>query len=213
MSDVVADNDIVIKLSIFRCLKDLVAALGIGNSRIGVLGSLRYVAAPKLNALDDDEVYECFVRFIDQVSELEPDSIEVQLAAEIEEAAQRLNVELDSGESLLMAIAIRRGSDKLVTGDKRAVEAAAAVKNHVGAMSLLDGLVMSLEQLAALLISAIGYDLVRSRICAHSNVDTAMTICFQCGRDAGSRTETQDALRSYHLDLCNKSGGLCAPDL
>ena len=120
--------------------------------------------------------------FLTEVEELEPTVDEVELATSIEEVASLTGVALDGGESQLCAIAIRRNVPRVVTGDKRAVRGNRTILEQVGPLAYLAGRVACLEQLISALSKAIGETTVRELICAESDVDKALSICFQCSR-------------------------------
>ena len=58
---------------------------------------------------------------IGNVTLLNPTPQEISLAANLEEAAAKCAVELDTGESQLVAILLQRSGPLLLTGDKRAI--------------------------------------------------------------------------------------------
>jgi hypothetical protein len=64
---------------------------------------------------------------------IEPTESEIELAADLEKTARQLGGAFDVGEAQLFAVLLTRGSPALVTGDKRAISAASALRRAPGA--------------------------------------------------------------------------------
>ncbi|MBN9546997.1 MAG: hypothetical protein J0I19_16145 [Alphaproteobacteria bacterium] len=128
---------------------------------------------------------------------IEPTADELALAAALEYEAQKAIVSLDTGESQLVAVTIKRPIDFLVTGDKRAILALEQLLGAVDVLTAIEGRAVCLEQLVARLLLVLNPPAVRAGVCSEPSVDTAMTICFSCGRDGTSPPDWHQGLASY----------------
>lgn len=201
--ETVIDNDVLIKLSCYAILADLLAGLGEVSSA-GILGVARYVVNDRLNRHpgieDRQKAKEHWAMILEAVQQLEPTEIEVDFATSIEELAIIEGLQLDGGESQLCAITIMRGVPRLVTGDKRAIRAVESMIAKVGQLRELLGRVACLEQAVMTVVDRIGACEVRNRVCAEQQVDRAITICFECESPNASNSGTT-GLNSYINDL------------
>jgi predicted nucleic acid-binding protein len=187
------DNDIVLKSCAWTlggALIDLVQTFG----PVACLSVARWSIASRLQrwrALQDRaRAAADFDGISDRISWLEPDGDEVLDAAELEERALRTGLELDPGESLLAAIAMRRGSALLATGDKRAILALSALC----AAALADR-IACLEQILDALCARLGQDEVGAAVCQEPVADRAAALAFSCG--GAGRADPAFALASY----------------
>ncbi|WP_242415204.1 hypothetical protein [Sphingomonas panni] len=190
------DNDVVLKAACYALALETLAATTSGDTVPGMLGVGRFVIRRRVeratNLVDRDQARASLERMIAAVEVFEPTEDELALAADLEAEASRHGLELDGGESQLLAIVVKRNLHCLLTGDKRAISAMAAV-----AMALAAGRVLCFEQLMARIVAAVGLDAVRPRVCAEPRVDRALTVCFGCARDAVSHADVVDGLASY----------------
>lgn len=181
------DNDVLIKLAAYDMLGEAPTQVG----TIGVLGAARFVVRSALerhrDLQDRDAARARWEAALDTLQLLEPSESEVQLATHLEERATVAGLPLDGGESQLCAMVILRGIPLLVTGDKRAIEAAEAMIATVSQLAELAGRVLCLEQLMALLVDDLGANEARRRVCAEPGADRSLTICMSCsGLASGS---------------------------
>ncbi|NMN99279.1 hypothetical protein [Antrihabitans stalactiti] len=209
------DNDVIIKMSCYRLLSEL-TALSDGAYSVGILGAARFVVrqvlARKFGIEDRAAALVEFTTFLADVEELEPTASEIDLATELEELANRQSVGLDLGESQLCAIVITRGFETLITGDKRAIQAAEELKVFCPALESLAGRVVCLEQVIVGISNATGYGTSRSKVCAERAVDTALSICFSCWNPSLPDDATvARAFRSYIQNLRNAAPTLLHP--
>jgi hypothetical protein len=141
MPTAAVDNDILFKGLCYGLLRDFIAVIPSSIEKIGILGAARFVITAKLRRArlshDLGEIFQSLDCFFSKAVVLEPTNEEAMMAAEIEFAAQEGNVELDTGESQLCAIAISRNIPWIVTGDKRAIRALGVVVSQVPALSSL----------------------------------------------------------------------------
>ena len=207
------DNDIVIKgicLGLLNAICEAVAP----NEPIGVLGTARFVVAASIRRVDvarRSAALEDLTAFLDSVDILDPTDTEQQFAADLEAAAQRLNVALDTGESQLCAIVIERAMTLLLTGDKRAIAAAERLIGVVPRLAEISGRLLCLEQATGRLLEAGDYAEIRRAVCAEPEVDKALTICFSCGRPDVPQGKVIEGLRSYVDDLRRQAPQILAP--
>lgn len=185
--DAALDNDVLIKLTAYDLLGAAQARLG----AVGVLGAAKFVVRSALErhrGLQDREAAKArWEASLDTIELLEPTDDEIRLATRLEESAAASGLPLDVGESQLCAMTITRGIAHLVTGDKRAIAAAEVMTAAVGELLALAGRVLCLEQLASHLVSDLGAEEVRRRVCAEPGVDRSLSICLSCaGLESGS---------------------------
>ena len=194
----IVDNDVLIKGASYQLLDELFANVA---RPIGMLGAARFVVpkrieARKLNAGAASAV-EHFRSFAAGVTILEPTDTEQRLAAEFERAAQDENLALDSGESQLCAILIMRAVKRLLTGDKRAIQAAERMLDSACDLSDLCGRLKCLEQLFLESLSESIFEKMRLAVCNEPQTDTAIRLCFSCGSAETSMTSVVAGLESY----------------
>lgn len=202
MSDqVLLDNDVTLKVVCYSLVPDLVA-LGTSNGLPpAILGVARFVIGKRLtrasNVADAARATTEFEQLLQTAVLIEPDDEELGLAADLEAEASRLSLELDGGESQLLAILARRACRLLMTGDKRAIVAMAVV-----APALSANRIVCLEQVMVRLVDVAGLEVVRLHVCREPAVDRAITSCFACSTEAVERADVLEGLRSYisHLD-------------
>ena len=200
MCRLVIDNDVVAKGAIYDLLQPILACLSALPSEVGLLGTLKYALPRKRlrTARDGAELaHGRLISFIAACVTLEPDRHETLLATKLEETANKLDVQLDIGESQLCAIAIRRGVDLMCTGDKRAIAAIESLRTQLAELVALDNKVLCLEVLLQGVIATYGYEHTRPHICGSKGTDRALEICFQCHNQTGDAEETLNGLLSY----------------
>lgn len=198
---VLLDNDVALKVACYFLVIETVTVTTFDATPPAMLGVARFVIQGKpdraSNIADVPRAKAAFKQLLGAATLLEPDDEELAMAADLEEEASRHNLELDGGESQLLAILVRRGCRLLITGDKRAIAAMAVV-----APALAAGRIGCLEQLMAHLVNVLGVDVVRPLVCGEPLVDRAITACFACASGSVAREEALAGLASYigHLD-------------
>lgn len=210
------DNDVLMKGACYGLLHDLILAVSPLNT-VGILGTARYVVPQRIRTSlmrgNHVDAAETFRRFVEQVTIIEPTEEEQQLAADLELAAQRLRLSLDSGESQLCAVLSIRLVPLLLTGDKRAITAMDKLLDDETRLSHLAGKIMCLEQLFVMFLGRAGNGDVRRTICAEPDIDKALSNCFSCYGDAASTGKYMDGLTSYIESLRRLAARvLCAND-
>jgi predicted nucleic acid-binding protein len=195
------DNDVLLKGACYGVLLEITSAVFPNRNEVGVLGAARFVVSKsiKRQALNRDsaDAERTFANFLAHVRILEPDTQESGVAADLELAAQRLGLALDAGESQLCAILINRGLSLILTGDKRAIQAAEQLIDVDTRLLAICGKAMCLEQAFLLTLPGLGPDALRAAVCSEPNVDKALTICFGCHSAATSAENYTEGLRSY----------------
>jgi hypothetical protein len=199
---VIVDNDIAFKIACYTLCSEMLAVTTINGNPPSLLGVARFVirrrlkrAASITNKQDASVAFEDLLR---SVGAIEPNETELTIAADLEAEAVRRNLELDLGESQLLAVLVSRGCDLLLTGDKRAIAAISII-----APQEARGRVACLEQLMEEIVRRIGAQAVRPHVCGEPDADKAITACFACSSLlAPNEDEVFEGLGSYigHLE-------------
>jgi hypothetical protein len=204
MTQVLIDNDVILKICRWL-LGSPARTVILRHGPPAILGSARFVLTRRLDRTRDlphiEAAREELRLFLAATSVIEPDDTAILLAADFQEAAQELSVPLDGGESQLLAILLTTGSGILVTGDKRAISAAETVTARLGCCASAIGRVACLEQLLSSVVSEIGAEAVRARVCADSGADTTVATCFSCWSAIFREEEVAAGLASYITDV------------
>jgi hypothetical protein len=202
------DNDVVLKLCCYGLHASLPDALT--GLRPAILGVTRFVLRDRIsrstNIRDRDRAARALEEIVAATDPVEPTDEEAALAAEMEEAATKRQLEFDTGESQLLAMLIVRGGSLLLTGDKRAV-----VAMHRLGVDVANGRIACLEQLFGTLLDLVDPRRVRAEVCAEPQVDRALVACFACAADAPTREDFAAGLRSYVGHLRRASGETLIP--
>ncbi len=211
MADLVLlDNDVVLKTACFSLEQEMLEALSPSGASPSMLGVGRYVVTNKIDRSSRIQSAEtakaALGAILKQISFLEPDESELAIAADFEAEARRINLELDGGESQLLAILINRSGKLMVTGDKRAIRAISVVGD--GKVTECIG---CFEQLIAHLVLNYWIPSTRDRVCAEPNVDRAISICFSCTSDETEPPLILNALTSYIESLRKEAPKVLVP--
>lgn len=199
---VLLDNDVVLKVACYDLAGETLAAATIDDTPPAMLGVGRFVVRGRLakatDIADPARATAAFEHMLVAMTLAEPDDAEMAVAADLEAEAIRRDLELDGGESQLLAILANRACRLLITGDKRAIAAMAVV-----AVAEAGSRVACLEQLIAHVVMTNGARGIRPRICAEPGIDRAVTGCFACASyDVPEDADVLGGLTSYvrHLD-------------
>jgi predicted nucleic acid-binding protein len=213
------DNDVVLKTCCYGLAPQALRCLLDRGSTVAALGIARFVlpkkAARSTNISDKARAIAALKEVFALISFEEPNEVELELAAELEDLAQAQGVDLETGESQLVAMVVHRCATMLLTGDKRAIVAVEAIAPRAGLTESLRSRVACLEQLIRSLLYRLGLDVLRASICKEANADKALAICFSCSTDTCAEREVVEGLASYILDLrrCAPTVMLGADDL
>jgi hypothetical protein len=201
------DNDVIIKVAAYGFGATVTGIATVSGSPPAMLSVGRFVVRDRLARAqrfsDGGAALRRFESVLAQMSLLDPTDEEIAAAADFEAAASRLNLELDSGESQLLAVLVNRAADVLITGDKRAIEAIALV-----ATDAVQGRLASFEQLMCSIVGQVGAEAVRKAVCGEPLADKTMTICCSCASaSAPTAAEMLAAIESYINHLRKRAAG------
>jgi len=211
VESVLLDNDIVIKSCSYKLSKELLCALSQGCVAPAILGVARYTIRSQImrqrNLVDQEGAKSAVDELLGSLRILEPEDREIEFAAELEQHAIELSLELDTGESQLFAILVSRGAKLLITGDKRAIRALELL-----APPGFNERMACLEQLMATFLLFTDHLVLRHRICSEPAVDKAITACFSCSSPV-EVASILAGLQSYIADLRRQAGRLLTTSL
>jgi hypothetical protein len=190
------DVDVVLKMCTFLFSDELVNIATLNGVPPAILGVAQFTLRSRVQRSNSicnrASVQTSLENTLSLLQLIEPLKEEVEFAAELEELALEFDLELDTGESQLFAMLIKRNAPLLVTGDKRAIRAVSQmIPSEVGKR------IACLEQLILQIISEIGHDRLRQNVCSEREADRAITICFACSSDVVAIEDVRDGLRSY----------------
>jgi len=195
------DNDILFKGACYGLLSELIATACSATEVVGTLGSARFVVAKKIekNKLlrNRKAALTILFEFLNRSEALEPTQNEQNMAADLELSAQRLGINLDSGESQLCAMLVFRVLPLLLTGDKRAITAMEKLIDADNRLIALCGKVRCLEQLVYDALTKGDHVAFRTAVCAAPEVDKALAICFSCTSQSVVLASIVEGLQSY----------------
>lgn len=198
------DNDVLVKGACYGLLEPL-AAIVRGVERSGVLGAARFVVPKRIQRQrlrrDRRVALESFGEFLKRNDIVEPTTEEARLASRLESRAQMLALNLDVGESQLVAILVLRAVPFLLTGDKRAITSMESLLDVEAEVAPLLGRVKCLEQLVRGIVDRDGTSPTRGVICAEPDVDRSLSVCFSCVSPEISHESICAGLDSYISDL------------
>ena len=195
------DNDILFKGACYGLLSELVSTSCPNSEVPGILGSARFVVSAKIRKRsllrNRARALENFSDFLGRTQALEPTDSEQSMAADLELAAQRLGVSLDTGESQLCSILVNRVLSLLLTGDKRAIVAMEKLVDADTRLAPVCGRVRCLEQLVRDAVVTQGHETFRTAICSEPEIDKALAICFGCTSRSIEPLSLIEGLQSY----------------
>jgi hypothetical protein len=187
MAQVAVDNDILIKGAWYALLRQLVAVVPSTPGETLILGQAQYVVRDAIKRMAKRkgipgaaEAQAVFDELLPDLVSAEPTEEEALLAASFERAAQQAGLAVDTGESLLCAIALTRSLTRVATGDKRALRGLEVLVDTHPDLKKLEGSFVCLEQLLVRLLANGDPSQVRAAICARANVDISLAMCFSC---------------------------------
>jgi hypothetical protein len=198
---VLIDNDVLFKGSCYGLLANLLASVSPRDYSAGVLASARFVIPTKIarGKLRGDRslALQRLIEFLSHAESLEPTDEEQVMAADLELAALKMGVSLDTGESQLSTILVKRLLPLFLTGDKRAIVAMEKLLDAEARLLPICGKVICLEQMFAAAFARENGDGLRSAVCREPDIDKALAICFSCHSDSIPRESHAEGLRSY----------------
>lgn len=202
------DNDVLLKGACYRLLNHPITAY-CGANGIGYLAAARFVLNKRIRRArlrgNAAEVEAELVSFLAKHQAIEPTAEEQTLAAALEAMAQEIPVNLDAGESQLLAVLAMRTLPVLITGDKRAIIAIERLLDATTALAQVTGKVTCLEQLVRHAAMKSDMSAIQEAICREPEVDRALSICFSCFSSERTVETVVQALDSYISDLRQKA--------
>jgi hypothetical protein len=207
---VLVDNDVLLKISAYDAPVEIFFVFSRGCHQIGALKVAEYVVKDLIKrrnrVVKKERALAALEALSDVIQWLEPETDEIALAATYEEAAQRENLGLDTGESLLLAMLVLRWAKLLLTGDKRAIISIEHIASLIGVD--IAGRVGCFEQLILSILPHVNAGNFRSQIREEEDVDKAMSISFACKSEDFSADDIRTALSSYVGDLRRKAANV-----
>jgi hypothetical protein len=214
MADAAIDNDVILKGVSYGFLTELIHAVPGTPHAHGVLGTAKYVLRKALQKRPPHRVSQARAELeaaLLTLEVLEPTDQETELAAQLEFEAQRQGVPMHVGECQLVAMLAIRGFNHVLTGDRKAIVALAAVANSSGiSTAKLAGRLICFEQAIRYLVLAHGAANIKAAICAEREVDVAMRVCFSCASPEVGEASWLAGLDSHIAELRSASGNLLA---
>lgn len=200
MAEALLDNDVLHKAARYGLIRQLLNSVPLGIDGYHMLGAAKFILLKKLKRRPPARGAEAAIAQFHAetacIDALEPSPDEVAYSAELELLAQRINVPLDVGESMLCAILTLRSYAYLLTGDKRAIGALEVLLASMPTLHVTNKLVC-LEQLFFWLTHDIGIDEVRTAVCAEFIVDKTLSSCYACHAPKTTLDECCAGLLSY----------------
>lgn len=199
------DNDVLHKVTAYGLFNSMLNTHPVRHEVYGVLGTAKYVVSKKLKKRPPsrgiDSVLTDFNTAIQNLIELEPTPKEIEAAAQLEYQAQRLGLELDTGESILCAVLLSRQLNHILTGDKRAIAAVETLTTAQNISNNIASKLICLEQLFYWLANELDIHVIRTAVCSESTVDRVLTNCFSCYSPEVQDKSCIEGLKSYIVDL------------
>lgn len=203
------DNDVIYKCACFDCVDELTEVLGDGvlPHRLSLAEFVLRRKISKSSRIGDKAGAQSrLATCLERATALEPTDEELALAADIEAAAQQLNVSFDSGESQLLAVLVERQARGLYTGDKRAVEGLGPLAMHMEMSESIVNKIICFEQVMLILLRVLGAKELASRVCREAEVDKAASICCGCASGGSDEAGITEGLTSYINHLRDRCG-------
>lgn len=191
---VLVDNDVVFKLCAYALHRILIEADAFSPGFMLPTASfvLRDLGRRSRKVSDRGAVAAAIEEAIAAMHIIRPSEDALSLAADLEDTANSLSLDLDPGESQLLAVLLVDGARLLLTGDKRAVVAMEALARD-GAQ----GRIASLEQVFLALLGVRDVMELRAAVCAEPGMDRTLTACFGCHSETATDASVQAGLESY----------------
>jgi hypothetical protein len=209
---VLLDNDVILKICSFGLVDDLFDLFVSHNQSCWILGVAEFVIGKHISTskriANRHEAAAAFQRMLQSSMRLEPNADEIALAALFESHALIGGADLDPGESLLLAVLLRRSAHLLITGDKRAIRAVHQLALTLELVHPAAGRLVCLEQVMVALCDFLGFANVAIRVCSAPLVDQAMAICFGCATGQTDEGNLLEGLCSYISHLRGTSGDI-----
>lgn len=200
------DNDIVIKLAQMDVYADGLSAIGLTPTQAGSTAAmLNYLTAVahgtklKLPEVEQDRLRAA----IHTIADLEMTEEESMVAAAMMKAILQADLDLDEGETALMAIATQRNDLDIATGDKRALRDLPNLATAYPSLQVLKGRIICLEQIFRKICEVHGFRRVRDAVLTATHADTTIFLIYDAvaGHGAnfmsGMKTVIREQINRY----------------
>lgn len=213
--EALVDTDVLYKLTQYGLLAKWFQSEPLGANCFWILAAAPHMIKKKLKKNPPARGLELaqaeFTEAVRKAIIFEPSMEEIQLAAELELLAQKENLALDGGESLLCAVLLVRAKQPIFTGDKRALNGIAQLLAK-GLYEKLNKNFVCLEQIILHMLESVHAQLIRNAICAESNAERAIAICFSCTATQFDFDNCRQGLLSYINNINKESPNVLAPN-
>lgn len=197
------DVDAACKLAHWNILQGLPELTGFQWNEIATVSSLKY-RAQRATAIPDGRLFHTadaaknVLACLEQMGELpEP---QIALFSMFENSQQ-----IDTGEAVLLALAMGDTQGYFMTGDKRALRAISQLRDCVDSIS---GRIIMIEQILLMSLERKGHSWLQENVCPNKNIDKAVSVIM------GSRCDcNEENIRSGLGSYIAEIGALCEPTL
>lgn len=198
------DIDALCKLAHWRLLGVLPELSGITWTDCATLTSAAF-RARKASVQPDGRLFRC-TRAADEVIEATA-LMSTQVAPDIEQLSVLQDLPgIDAGEALLFASAATSSEHRLLTGDKRAIRAIAALADPLRLP--YQNKIIVIEQVLNGVLDHMGIAQLREHVCPWANIDVAVRNAMGSRCDAAEQS-VREGLDSYIAEMID----LCSPTL
>lgn len=171
------DNDIVIKLTQMDVYTDGLSAIGVTPQQAGSTEvMLKFLTAAahgtklRLRVVEQDRL-KAALHTITDLAMTEPES---KIAAAMMKAILQAELDLDEGETTLLAIASQRDGLEVATGDKRALRGLPSLAKAYPGLSILKGRFICLEHIFRKICQIHGFRRAREAVLTATHADTTI---------------------------------------
>jgi hypothetical protein len=181
MTTLLIDNDVVIKLAQMNAYIDGLSAIDYSPANVGspavMLRFMGLFSKEKRQSLTQNDAEAArLLTALQSITAIEPTEPEVKTIAVLGKLAFEHGLDLQTGELMLLGIAISRGGMRIATGDKRALRALPDLETRWPEANALRRKFYCLEQVFNALAAA--HDLVRVRTAVTTSPRADETISF-----------------------------------
>lgn len=202
-----ADNDAIRKLAAWDLLDNSVAAIGVQRADCFVLPTARYslfvTKSPAAGVRRFGEgPHKRIAEFVSNASD-------VPGTGDTNDDFLNEIAGVDMGEALLFATASRHNDVYVLTGDKRSIRSIAQTPRCSDLVGRLRRRVLCLEQAVLLTMNVVEFEVVKQRVIANLDVDSAVRAAFGSG-ELAQRENVVRTLSAYVNELRKETGELLA---
>lgn len=199
------DNDIVIKLAQMDVYRDGLSVIGVAPTQAGSTETmLKYLTAAahgtklRLPAVEQDRLKAT----VPTITDLAMTEAESKIAVAMMKAILQADLDLDEGETALMAIATQRDGLEVATGDKKALRDLPSLAKAYPGLNVLKGRFICLEQIFRRICQIHGFRRVREAVLTATHADTTIFAFYDAV--AGHGANFALAMKAVVEDQINK---------